>query len=427
MRLTSACGFNSYSVAYPSTECYQVIGGSEQRLGHTPKLLMVMFLLFIFVPLFGTIATASASPNVGLLRVSDFLCPGEVVPGARFPVSLDVEYAIQSLPNEATIRGAVYGSSDNLSNALWQSTPTSVSNGGDQVWNFTLTAPVTEGFLNLTAYAYFLDNGTWTYFNNPVNGPGVSERTVKIGKSANLDVNIGATNIAVTVDGTTKQTSTSGDASFPVAVNSSPSVTVPSMIELPNSTRIIFTGWNDGISTPERQVQIDGDVNLTAQYRMQYLLTLTNGSTVEVWFDKGANSTLTAPTSVLAPWPLSVFGVTETFRGWSGDIQSSSPHIIVTMNSPKTITADMATDYRPLVIPTIFAVGVVVAIASFGLARLRLRDAEENATELSIEEAVPDSDSTCPKCGQVTEPEWAHCIKCGTTLKAANSPSQVDS
>jgi hypothetical protein len=383
-------------------------------------------LLFILLPLFGMI-TVSASPNIGLLRVSGFLCPREVVPGATFPVSLDIEYAIQNLPDEATIRGAVYEGSMNSGSPLWQSDPTLVSNGGDQVWNFTLTAPATEGFFNLTAYAFFLNDGTWSYFNNPVNGPGVSQRSIKIGKTANLEVNTGASDIAVTVDGTIRQTSTAGVAIFQVAVGSSASVSVPPLVELQNSTRIIFTQWGDGVAEPERQVPIDGDANLTAQYRIQYLLTVSNSSKVEEWYDRGTNVTLTAPTSASSPWPLSIFGVTETFQGWSGDIRSTSPQINVTMDSPKTITAEMTADFRPLVMPTILGAGISVAIISFVLI-LRSRSTEENVTETPIEQPVPESNLGCPKCGQPTEPEWAHCIKCGSKLRDANSStSQVDS
>jgi hypothetical protein len=333
---------------------------------------------------------------------------------------LDVEYAIQSLPNQATIRGAVYSGSLNSTNPLWQSDPEPVSNGGDQMWNFTLTAPANEAFLNLTAYAFFLDNGTWTYFNNPVNGPGVSQRTVKIGKTATLDINIGASGITVMVDNATKQTSTTGAAVFPVAVSSSSSVTVPPLVELQNSTRLIFTQWSDGVKDSERQVSIDGDVTLTAQYRIQYLLTVTDSSTAEEWYDKGASATLTAPTSTLGPWPLSIFGVTKTFQDWTGDIHSSSLQVNVTMDSPKTVTAHITTDYRPLAVPIIFGAGIATAV-SFVLLQLRSRRAEQDVAEPVVEQSAPESNPTCPKCEQVTEPEWAHCIKCGTKLKDSNS------
>lgn len=393
------------------------------------KLHTITIFVSIVLVLLGTMATASGSPNIGLLRVSTFICPREVVPGANFAVSLDVEYAIQTLPDEATIRGAVYDGSANSGSLLWQSDPTSVSNGGDQVWNFTLTAPSSEGFFSLSAYAFFLNNGTWTYFNNSVNGPGVDERTVKIGKTANLDINIGAPNIGVTVDGTTQRTSASGDALFNVAVGGNPSVSVPSIAELQNSTRIIFTQWSDGVADTQRQVPIDGDVNLTALYRIQYLLTVNNSPSTQTWYDKGANATLTAPTTTTGPWPLSVFGVTETFQDWSGDIQSASPQVNVTMDSPKTVTAVMSSDYGPLAIPIILGVGAVAAIVTFALVQRNSVDGSAGTIEQSAIEGISDDTAeetvkenpTCPGCGQETEPDWAHCIKCGTKLADANS------
>jgi hypothetical protein len=380
-------------------------------------LYLVSFIALLFI----ATAPVSASPNVGLLRVSNFYCPREVVPGSSFPVNLDIEYAIQTMPDQATIRAAVFDGSDNSANPLWQSGPTSVSNGGDQVWNFTLNAPPTEGFLNLTAYAYFLDNGTWSYFNNPMNGPGVSQRTVKVGRTASLEIDIGAPGVAVTVDGTTDQTSSSGDTVFPVAVSATPSVSVPSTLTLQNSTRIIFSQWSDGVTQAQRQVLIDGDVNLTAQYRVQYLLTVNNGSSVEAWYDKGMNATLTAPTSTSTPWPLDAFGVTEAFQGWSGDVQSTSPQVNVTMNSPKTVTAEMSIDYRPVVVPAILAAGFATAILSFVLVRSRTTSIESNTVETPVEEKTPSPGPSCPGCGQVTEPDWTHCIKCGTKLKDVHS------
>ena len=400
----------------------------EGKLRSMRKTRTAIFVLLTLLPLFGIISIVSASPNIGLLRVSNFLCPGEVLPGTSFPVSLDVEYAIQTLPDQATIRGAVYDGNPNFTNPLWQSDPISVSNGGDQVWNFTLNAPATEGFLSLTAYAYFLDNGTWTYFDNPVNGPGMSQRTVKIGKAANLAIGVGAPNVQVSVNDDTQPTSASGEAIFSVPVSTDVSVTVPTQVVLANSTRIIFTEWNDGIATPIRKVPIDGDINLTAQYRLQYPLTVTNGSSTEEWYDRGANVTLRAPSTIPAPWPLGVLGVTETFQSWSGDAQSTSQQVNVTMDSPKSVTAIMNTNYQPLMIPAIISAGTAVAIISFLFARPKTGRSVEDLPETAVEqervsptnENTPQSNPTCPMCGQITEPDWAHCIKCGTKLKNSN-------
>jgi len=374
-----------------------------------------MFIALVALALSPIIAAVSAVPNLGMLRVVSFECPREVAPEAAFPVSLDVEYAIQGLPNSATIRGAIYPGNINSTSPLWQSAPASVSNGGDEVWNISLTAPSTEGFLNLTAYALFLDNGTWRFFNDPVSGPGVSQTSIKIGKSANLNINLGAPNVDVTINGTTVMTSASGDASLEVAVGSSPLVGVPPIVEFQNSTRIIFTQWSDGITVPQRHVLIDGDITLSASYRTQYLLRVNSGSASEVWYDKGSNATLTAPPSGAGSWPLNLFGVTQSFIGWTGDIQSPMPQLNVTMDSPKTVNAEFSVNYRPLAVPIIFGIGTVVAIISLVFIQ-RKSSATLPPAEEPVQEAVQEAVSACPNCGQVIEEEWAHCIKCGTKL-----------
>ena len=380
---------------------------------------VVLVIILIPLTILPVVAVASAATNIGMLRVASFQCPREVPPSATFPVTLDVEYALQGLPDSATIRGAIYAGDVNSTSPLWQSGPTSVSNGGDELWNTTLTAPPSEGSFNLSAYAFYLDNGTWNYFNNPVNGPGVSQATVKVGKTATLDISLGAPGVGVTVNGMSEQTSSNGHASFTVAVATTPSVSVPTQVQLQNSTRLLFTQWSDGVSQSQRKVLIDGDINLTASYRIQYLLTLNSGSTSEVWYDKGANATINAPTSPSPPWPLNLLGVTQTFRGWAGDIQSTSPQLNVTMDSPKTITADMTTDYTPLALPVIVILGMVTAIVSFIVVRRRSSEAMAETVQAPIEEPVVETTSSaCPNCGQTTEPEWAHCIKCGTKLNA---------
>ena len=381
------------------------------------KVKFIVFIALVALALSPIIAAVSAAPNVGMLRVASFECPREVAPGAAFPVSLDVEYAVQGWPNKATIRGAIYPGNINSTSPLWQSDPASVSNGGDQVWNISLTAPSTEGFLNLTAYALFLDNGTWSFFNDPVSGPGVSQTTIKIGKSANLNINVGAPNVDVTINGTTVTTSASGDASLEVAVGSSPVVGVPPIVEFQNSTRIIFTQWSDGVTEPQRHVLIDGDVTLSASYRTQYLLRVNSGSNSETWYDRGSNATLTAPPSGAGLWPLNLFGVTQTFTGWGGDVHSLMPRLNVTMDSPKTITANFAVDYLPLAVPVIFGVGIALIVISIVIMRRR------SSNLPTVDVLNQPTDSVCPNCGQTTEEGWAHCIKCGTKI---TRPSSVE-
>jgi hypothetical protein len=217
-----------------------------------------------------------------------------------------------------------------------------------------------------------------------------------------------------------EQTSSRGDADFAVAIDSSPLVSVPPLVEFQNSTRIIFTQWNDGVTQPQRHVLIDGDTSLTAYYKIQYLLTVNSSSTSEEWYDRGTTATISAPTSASVTWPLSFFGVTKTFHGWSGDIQSSLPQLSVTMDSPKTIVTEYTTDYGPLAVPAILGLGIVAAAISFVLIRPRSGGAEQTTVQAAGEVSIPDSNSTCPTCGQTTEQGWTHCIKCGAKLEHAD-------
>jgi len=87
------------------------------------------------------------------------------------------------------------------------------------------------------------------------------------------------------------------------------------------------------------------------------------------------------------------------------------------MNAPKTITADFTVDYRPLAVPTILGLGIATAIVSFILIRRKTSYDQEGTVEPPTEETTPEQNPTCPTCGQLTEADWAHCIKCGTKLK----------
>src|SRR5208283_2673736 len=137
--------------------------------------------------------------------------------------------------------------------------------------------------------------------------------TIKIGRTANLSIDLGTPNVDVSIDNTTVKTSAGGDASLEVGVGSSPLVGVPPTVEFQNSTRIVFVQWSDGVTQAQRHVLIDGDITLSADYKTQYLLRVTTNSSTEAWYDKGSNATITAPPSGAGSWPLNLLGVTQTF------------------------------------------------------------------------------------------------------------------
>jgi hypothetical protein len=356
--------------------------------------------------------TTAQEPNVGLLR-ADLRLPRQVAPNSAFSVTLDVEYAVRY---SADISAAIFKSTRGNLTRLWQSDHENVTGGGDRIWTIDLTAPAEEGYLNLTAYAYYLDEGTWRFYSDPVQGPGISEATVKIGKNANLEVELGTPGVAIAVNNGTVTTASNGSAQVTLPVGGTYVVNVTSTVELQNATRMVFRSWNDGINQTQRSIFLDGDMKLVGSYKTQYLLQVNSVvSSYSKWYDAGSNVTVQSAISVPMNWPLDLLGMTYHFVGWSGDASSQSPQINITINSPRTVNANFSVDYGPLIIPAIFGIGIA---GSAVIVLIRRRRRIENVPDevKHVELAL-----RCTECGEVVEKGWAHCIRCGAALGGSES------
>ena len=389
----------------------------------------IILLLLILVP---TIIYAQEE-NVGLLRIAKFQAPGQVAPNSVFSLNLDVEYAIHG-PQEGTIRSAVYSGSltEPKSNPLWQSPRVNVTGGGDVTWNLTLTTPANEGVMQLTAFAYYLSGDTWQFYNSSVQGPGYAQLSLKVARAASLEVDVGQAGLQITVANSTQQTSNSGSANFMLPVDETYSVTVPTDVELKNSTKLIFSGWSDGSNDTQRSVLLDGDTKLVGYYRHQYLLQVTSpvpAYSYSKWYDAGSNVTLNANTTVPFNPPLNIIGMKYVFQGWTGDLNSKMNQVNVTMDSGKSINANFSVDYTPLVLPAIVIVGIIGALILTMLRRRRVTvtPSEETAEPAAVESAPGEEESApivCGNCGKTVEKEWKHCIHCGADLPGPRAVNQ---
>ena len=268
----------------------------------------------------------------------------------------------------------------------------------------------------LTAAAYFLDQDTWRFFNNSLNGPGIAQAIIKVGKEASLDVNLGVAGVPVTVDNQTFTTSLKGDARTMLFVGNTYAVSIEPLVEFRNSTRIVFNGWSNGNNQTERSVVVNGDVNLVGSYKTQYRLLVNSPiSSYSEWFDAESNAEVRIPNSVPMSWPFGLLRMQYTFVGWTGDVNSSLSQINITMNSPKILNANYSADYTSLIIPVVIALGVI-AIVTFIFTRRLNVDKSGSADESPLR---------CHECGEVVENDWTHCIRCGSDLrKAGGSASQ---
>ena len=379
------------------------------------RIILGFIILLTLLTLTFSVENVMAQSNIGVLRVDRFISPKEVAPSSSFQVTVDVEYGLYGKSPSAIIRSAIYNGPINSTTPLWQSNMVNVSYVGEEMWNTTLTSPSTEGYFSLTAYAFYLEGGTWKFYNNSFNGPGFEHATIKVGKIANLDVYVGAPAVSISINGASLTTSASGDANMSLPLNSVANVSVPPTIEFQNSTRIVFRNWNDGNTHSQREVTVDGDTILAANYTLQYLLTVNGPPSSEAWYDKGSNVTLNASPSLPMGWPLNMFGIRGQFSGWSGDAQSSATQVNLIMSGPKTVNANYSIDYTLLVVPGVVAAGIIVLICSIILFLTRRGQPEELITETVDASSEPEN-PVCPNCGKPIEKEWFHCIKCGAKL-----------
>lgn len=386
------------------------------------RLLELTFVVLLAIVMIGAVVVAADEPNVGMLRVSGVQHPRQVAPSSEVTFGIDVEYAIH---NNTMVKASIFqGSLKNLGSELWHSDPVSLSWGGDQLWNATLTAPSQEGEWSVTVIAYFQEDGKWNYYNDTDQGPGFSEITIGVAKLADLEVKIGIPNVPVTIDNSTEKTTATGSVVLQRPVGTTYTLNIPRIIPLENSTRLVFEYWQDGNNATQRSLLLDGDTKIVGVYRAQYLLrvnSVISAYSQSAWYYPGSNVSLSVDSSAPASWPFGLLGLRYVFKGWSGAIHSSATMLKLTIDQPTTLTADFGLDYATLVIPVILVVGilggVIVAVASRRAQRMSSA-AEEMEEKVSAEEAAA---KFCDGCGKPVEEDWTHCTRCGKALGSSES------
>jgi len=140
-------------------------------------------------------------------------------------------------------------------------------------------------------------------------------------------------------------------------------ITVPSIVDLDQGTRLRFDHWKDGLTEPNRTVTVDLSVTVEAIYVTQYRLTIIGQapSTMgEGWYDTGYVATFsTAETEQMTGF-LGFLGGRQTFQGWyeNNTLVSNSTVDNLIMNAPHTLTLVSQVDYT---MPAII-LGIVVAV-----------------------------------------------------------------
>jgi len=125
------------------------------------------------------------------------------------------------------------------------------------------------------------------------------------------------------------------------------SVEVPASVSLASGTRGAFVQWNDGNPSNVRDISVERDLTMTAEYITQYYLTINRNpsyigeTTGEGWYNSGTLATATCTSPV--PY---ISGTQYVFVNWTGDAFGTSTTLELIMDGPKTITANYKRQYN---------------------------------------------------------------------------------
>ena len=140
--------------------------------------------------------------------------------------------------------------------------------------------------------------------------------------------------VAVLFDGASYQTDTTGRLQIET-VRGLHTFQVPTFAYLNNVSRVHFLGWGDSTNDPSKKVELDNDTTLTALYPKQYFVSANSPyATTEGtgWYDENSTATvIVSPPMINQP--------SLIFVHWMGDSNENNPRILLTVDSPKGVTA----------------------------------------------------------------------------------------
>jgi len=194
---------------------------------------------------------------------------------------------------------------------------------------------------------------------------GTSQETFSIMGGTTFELTVDTTYpVALTVDGSTSVTS-------PVELTPGDHVvSVPTLVQIDNSSRLRFEHWDDGSTQPNRTVNLQSDTTIEATFVPQYLLTLNSPPTLAMgagWYDVGSTAQFSVPTATQMPGLPGAIGARLVFKGWYEDgIQVTKANIgSVGMFGAHTLSAKWTPDYTIPVISLATIAAVVEGSAAF--------------------------------------------------------------
>jgi hypothetical protein len=141
-------------------------------------------------------------------------------------------------------------------------------------------------------------------------------------------------------------------------------ITAPVEAGVAKDSRSVFRRWTGDYSAgdPQISVMMDKPKRIVAEYVTQYLLTVNyplGSPQGSGWYDEGSSATFSVASPVSVEGLMGMLGGKYTFDHWKGDSTVTTAAASVTMDGPKTVTAEWRTDNT---IPYIVLGGIGAAI-----------------------------------------------------------------
>lgn len=279
--------------------------------------------------------------------------------------------------------------------------------------------------------SYFVDDSTWKTYRE------INLEINKIDKDADFMIRAKIVQmIPVTFDVQPKQFSIRVDDSsyrgnelpktFRWEPNSQHTLAVEQMIEGDPGVRYVFVEWSDGSKDISRTITASQAVDYTARFKTQYQLLVESqfgdpqGSG---WYDEGTVVTVSVASPQPSNGPMGPLGAKRVFQRWSGDLTSDSPTATVSMDGPKTVSAEWGEDNSQpyMILGGIVAAIVVVVVVVFMVMRRKgpSQPKVPSRVEYAQPAATPPRPAT-PAPTQVRRPAPGegvkYCVHCGATI-----------
>ena len=197
--------------------------------------------------------------------------------------------------------------------------------------------------------------------------------------------------------------------SFIWAPGSSHDLEVESLVSGENGIKYVFDSWDDGTLSTFKTISNGGVY--AANYTTHYYLTVESDygdPQGEGWYASGSTATIsvTSPQGAI---------IRQVFTDWSGDYSGTATSASVTLDGPKTVTANWRNDYSQLYM---IIGGGVVLLGGIAVGTIMLLRRRKKAVAPAKVERIPQPPTTkyCPNCGAEIKPGDAFCTRCGKAV-----------